>query len=96
MLAEAAAGGAPPEEFSLIREFDETFLGHVTRGDLAPLDEWQPQEVVATAGIGAMEILTWLAAASCASEMGAANPSVQFYDPIIEFGVGFGLIESAA
>lgn len=93
-LAEAAAAGAPPTEFSIVADFDRRFLDLVTRGDLAPLDTWVPTEVVETAGVGAMEVLSWVASANCAQALGAADPEIRFQAGIIEYGVGFGLIES--
>ena len=94
MLANAA--GQPLERFSLIRDFDEEFLGLISRGELAAFDDWVPTDVVTRAGIGAMEVLTWVAAANAARELGVATADVTFYEPILEFGVGFGMVEGRA
>lgn len=95
MLADAAADGVAPEEYSIVLDFDDRVLGLVTGGELASFDEWDPTEVVTTAGVGAMEILSWVAAANCAETLGAARPGVRFHEGIIEFGVGFGLVEAS-
>lgn len=93
MLADAAAAGVPPSQFSLIQEFDDRFLDIVTRGDLEALDSWVPDEVVAEAGIGAMEVLSWVAANHAARELGVVHPEVRYHELIIEIGVGFAILE---
>ena len=50
--------------------FDQNFLATIEAGELAAFDDRTPEEVMATAGFGALELHAWLAAAAAYSAAG--------------------------
>jgi 2,3-dihydroxyphenylpropionate 1,2-dioxygenase len=87
-------GVITPEMIRLNPEFDRRFLALLQTGDLAVFDDWSAGQVIEEAGIGAMEIHTWIAAAAAALPH-LANPITQdLYEPSIEYGIGVGLVHA--
>jgi len=77
-------------------EFDTEFLEIVTGGALARLDAWDPAETVARAGIGSLELHTWLAACAANEAAQGRTPVTAVYADTLEYGIGFGLIYAEA
>ncbi len=81
-------------------ELDRWVLQRLATGDTAAFDGWDPQWVVQNAGIGMLEIHSWLVAVSAYGQLlagdGAALDTATWYAPIPEYGVGFGLLSATA
>jgi 2,3-dihydroxyphenylpropionate 1,2-dioxygenase len=75
-------------------EWDETFLDTLCAGDLTVFDNWDPEQVMATAGIGAVETQTWVAAAQAMQTVTGAVPTRSLYAPSKEVGLGYGIVQA--
>lgn len=82
----------PLPELGIHEDWDRDFLDLLTGGDLALVDQWSPDTLVAARGIGTMEVLTWIAAAQAMESATGARPQVIFLRGVREVGVGFGVI----
>ncbi|MEZ5261534.1 MAG: hypothetical protein R2755_07125 [Acidimicrobiales bacterium] len=91
MLADESTG-LTLEQLSIIETFDRPFLELMAAGDLDPICGWEPDDIVAQAGIGALETMSWVAARAAAAAVGVDRAEVPFYSPIRDFGVGFGIL----
>lgn len=91
-----ADGRRTREDICLNPEFDAEFLEIVTSDDLKRIDGWDPAATVARAGIGSLELHTWIAA--CAANRAAQGraPTTAIYADTLEYGIGFGLIYAGA
>jgi 2,3-dihydroxyphenylpropionate 1,2-dioxygenase len=70
---------------------DREFLDVLTSGDLERLDALDPAWMVEHAGIGSLELHTWLAAAAAHRAAGGASPTVDIYAEALEYGIAFGM-----
>lgn len=84
----------PQETYGIKEPWDQAFLKDFCAGDLAKFDDLSPDEVVKAAGIGAMEILSWIAAASAMRTATGLAPSEMYQRPCREIGVGFGIAQA--
>jgi 2,3-dihydroxyphenylpropionate 1,2-dioxygenase len=84
------------EDIFLNPEFDNKFLDIATSGDLTQFDGWNPEETVAVAGIGSLELNTWIAACAANQAAGGSLPKTAVYADTLEYGIGFGLIHAGA
>lgn len=73
-------------------EADQKFLDIFVTNKLEKYDSWIPQELIAEAGIGSMELLTWLAAAAAHRAVGGNAPVVDFYGVTLEIGIAAGIV----
>ncbi len=89
-----ARGELPIEALRISAAWDARFLDLLANGDLASVDRWTPKQVIAEGGFGAMEVLSWIAAAQCMADATGARPAPTFHAAIPEVGVGFGIVES--
>ena len=89
-----ARGEIPAEELKISAAWDRKFLDLIEHGDLATVDSWTPGEVIAGGGFGAMEVLTWIAAAQAMRDASGARPHTAFHCAIPEVGIGFGIGET--
>lgn len=94
-LASNEAGAIPLPGLGIHEDWDRDFLALLARGDLAEVDAWVPEELVAARGIGAMEVLTWIAAAQALESATGTRPDVVFQGGVREVGVGFGVVAAA-
>jgi hypothetical protein len=85
----------PIERYGSKEKWDKGFLATFCRGELAVFDGWSPTDVVKATGIGAMEILSWIAAAAAMKAASGQSPREVFYRPCREFGIGCGIAEAA-
>lgn len=81
----------PDDAFGLHEDWDRAFLASYCSGDLEAFDVWQPEQVVADAGIGAMEVLSWVAARQAMATLTGAVPQQRLQQICREIGVGFGI-----
>lgn len=91
-----ANGQRTREDIHLNPEFDRGFLDALSAGALESFDSWKPAEIVAKAGIGALELHTWIAACAANRIAGGAGPRTDIYADTLEYGIGFGLIHAGA
>ncbi len=89
-------GRRTAEDIHLNPAFDRWFLGVIEAGDLTALDDRTPEEVMATAGFGALELHAWLAAAAAYRAAGGAARPHTVYHPALEYGVGYGMAATFA
>jgi 2,3-dihydroxyphenylpropionate 1,2-dioxygenase len=73
---------------------DARFLEVLTSGDIARYDSWNPTEVVKEAGIGSMELHTWIAATAAHLAAGGNNPQTDFYSVAPELGIAAGIVHA--
>ncbi len=79
-------------DLKLNPESDARFLDIITSGDLARVDALEPVEMVECAGIGSLELHTWVAATAAHAAAGGAPPVVDLYAEALEFGIAFGIV----
>lgn len=73
---------------------DAKFLEVLTSGDLSQFDDWIPEDVVKEAGIGSMELHTWIAATSAHLAAGGQNAETDFYSVAPELGIAAGIVHA--
>ena len=72
-------------------------LGTVSvAGDLDALTALDVDQCFAQAGIGSLELHTWIAALAAQRAGGGALPSRHVYSPTLEYGIGYGMAWSPA
>lgn len=81
----------PDEMFGLHEEWDQAFLAHYCVGDLSSFDTWQPEQVVDDAGIGAMEVLSWVAAGQAMAALTGVAPRERLQQICRVIGIGFAI-----
>jgi 2,3-dihydroxyphenylpropionate 1,2-dioxygenase len=68
----------------------------MSTGEIETVDGWEPGEIAERVGIGSVEVHSWIAARAAARAAGADPPEIGFYAPIVEYGIGFGLLRASA
>jgi len=61
---------------------------------LDELDDWDPDWLVEQAGIGSLELVTWLAACAANQAAGGLAPQVDIYTETLEYGIATGVIHA--
>lgn len=84
----------PDEVFGLNDEWDASFMADFCAGDMSKFDSWIPELVVERAGIGAMEVLSWVAAGAAVSDLTGTRPVHRLQRVCREIGIGFGVTTS--
>jgi 2,3-dihydroxyphenylpropionate 1,2-dioxygenase len=72
-------------DFRINREWDDRFLKTLVAGDYTAFDDWNPVEIVRQAGVAAMEIQQWIAAASAAKVAGVSPIVVDLHVATVEY-----------
>jgi len=85
-------GRRTARDICLNPEFDEWFMARLVAGDFAALAALDPSDTVRRAGIGSMELHTWVAAAAAHESAGGAAPDRWLYAPTLEYGIGYGML----
>jgi 2,3-dihydroxyphenylpropionate 1,2-dioxygenase len=91
-----ATGKRTRADLKLNPAIDQRFLEILASGDLERVDEWDPARLVEEAGIGSLELHTWLAAAAANRAAGGARAQVDLYAETLEFGIAFGMAHAGA
>jgi 2,3-dihydroxyphenylpropionate 1,2-dioxygenase len=81
-------------DLKLNPEVDAQFLEAITSSNLAQVDEWDPTWMVEHAGIGSLELHTWIAAAAANAAAGGTPPVADLYAETLEYGIAFGMVHS--
>lgn len=84
-------GERTAKDMKLNQEADERFLEIFCDNRLEEYDAWDPQELVREAGIGSMELHTWIAAAAAHKAAGGSAPVNDFYSVAMELGIACGI-----
>jgi 2,3-dihydroxyphenylpropionate 1,2-dioxygenase len=87
-------GERTAKDMCLNPESDRRFLDVLTGPSLDDFDHWDPRELVATGGIGSMELHTWIAASAAQLAAGGRPPVVDFYAVTPELGIATGIAHS--
>jgi 2,3-dihydroxyphenylpropionate 1,2-dioxygenase len=92
--AALGSGAISAADCKLNRELDLQFIDFVTEGRVDKADQWQPAEMIERAGIGSVEIYTWIAACSAHAVAGGALPVKDIYAQTVEYGVALGMVHA--
>ncbi len=87
-------GERTAEDMRLNPAADQKFLDVLTSGKLSAYDCWKPADVVASAGIGSMELHTWIAATAAHLAAGGSRPVTDFYSVTPELGIATGIVHA--
>jgi 2,3-dihydroxyphenylpropionate 1,2-dioxygenase len=87
-----ARGERTAAQMHLNEEADRRFLDVLTSGNLKEFDSWDQEKLVAEAGIGFMELHTWIAGSAAHISSGGAPPEVSFYNVTPELGIAAGVV----
>lgn len=85
------SGARTREDIKLNPEMDQWFLKQLEDGTLEALDDMANMETVEKAGIGFMELHTWIAARAAHMASGSTAKPVTTYSPALEYGIGYGM-----
>ena len=83
-------GERTAQDMRLNEASDRRFLNLLTRGQIEAFDAWDQQALVKEAGIGAMELQTWIAAAAHLACDGHP-PRLAHYSLAPELGIACGM-----
>lgn len=86
-----AADGIPDEAFGLHEDWDRAFLDLYCAGDMSVFDSWDPPAVVDAAGIGSMEVLSWVAAGAAMQALTGEAPVERLQQVCRVIGIGYGI-----
>jgi 2,3-dihydroxyphenylpropionate 1,2-dioxygenase len=78
-------GRRTSRDFRINRAWDETFLSSYLAGDMSVFDKWDPTAVVEQAGVAAVEIQQWIAAASAALVCGVQSTVLDLHVTTVEY-----------
>ena len=84
-------GSRTKADLKLNPEVDRAFLDLMVNGQLDVVDDWVPANTVVKAGIGWMEMHTWIAAIAANEAAGGERPTVDFYGEMLEIGIAAGV-----
>ncbi len=87
-----ARGERTAQQMHLNADVDRRFLEILTGNRLEAYDAWDQNRLVAEAGIGAMELHTWICAAAAHRAAGGEKPVVRFYAVTPEIGIAMGVV----
>jgi 2,3-dihydroxyphenylpropionate 1,2-dioxygenase len=89
-----ARGERTAAQMHLNAEADLRFLDVLKHNRLDDFDTWDQQILIDEAGIGSMELHTWIAGAAAHREVGGNMPEVSFYDVMPEIGIAAGIVSA--
>jgi 2,3-dihydroxyphenylpropionate 1,2-dioxygenase len=87
-------GERTAKDMKLNQAADERFLEVFCGNRLEEFDAWDPHELVKEAGIGSMELHTWIAAAAAHKAAGGSAPVLDFYTVAPELGIAAGIVHA--
>lgn len=76
----------------LNEEADWRFLNILKENRLDEFDNWDQDKLIGEAGIGSMELHTWIASAAAHRQVGGNCPQISFYDVMPEIGIAAGVV----
>ena len=87
-------GERTAKDMKLNQEADERFLEVFCGNRLEEFDQWDPYALIEEAGIGSMELHTWIAAAAAHQAAGGSAPVTDFYTVAPELGIAAGIVHA--
>lgn len=87
-----ARGERTAAQMHLNEQADRRFLNTMQENNLDEYDNWDQNALIAEAGIGSMELHTWIAAAAAHRQAGGNSPQISFYDVMPEIGIAAGVV----
>ena len=87
-----ADGEITAEDCRFNEEFDRRVIDILTTGAFETMDDWRNEDVVESAGIGAVEVHGWLAATVAHRAAGGALPECEIYEQALEYGIAVGVL----
>ena len=87
-------GERTAKDMRLNRAADERFLAVLSAFELEAFDAWDPATLVEEAGIGSMELHTWIAATAAHKAAGGSAPVTDFYSVAPELGIAAGIVHA--
>lgn len=87
-----ARGERTAAQMHLNAEADWRFLNVFKENRLEDYDAWDQHQLIAEAGIGSMELHTWIAGAAAHKQVGGNSPQISFYDVVPEIGIAAGVV----
>ena len=87
-------GERTAKDMRLNDKSDARFLDVLTRNALDEFDQWDQQKLIEDAGIGSMELHTWIAAAAAHKAAGGSAPVLDFYAVTPELGMATGVVHA--
>jgi 2,3-dihydroxyphenylpropionate 1,2-dioxygenase len=89
-----ARGERTAAQMHLNAEADRRFLSVLQENSLEQYDTWDQNALIAEAGIGFMELHTWIAGAAAHRQAGGNPPKLGFYDVMPEIGIAAGVVHA--
>ena len=87
-----ARGERTAVDMRLNEEADMRFIKVLTSFNLDDFDDWDQSQLVQEAGIGSMELHTWIAATAAHKIAGGSKPKLDFYLVAPEIGIAAGIL----
>lgn len=87
-----ARGERTAAQMHLNAAADQRFLDTLKENNLNEYDNWDQNKLIGEAGIGSMELHTWIAAAAAHRQVGGNAPQIAFYDVMSEIGIAAGVV----
>jgi len=87
-------GERTARDMRLNADSDRRFLDVLLSGDIHQYDQWDQEALVATGGVGSMELQTWIAASSAHLACGGAKPELDVYTLAPEIGIACGIVHA--
>ena len=87
-----ARGERTAVDMRLNEEADMRFIKVLTSFNLDDFDDWDQSQLVQEAGIGSMELHTWIAATAAHKIAGGSKPKLDFYSVAPEIGIAAGIL----
>lgn len=87
-----ARGERTAAQMHLNAQADRRFLNTMQENKLDEYDTWDQNTLITEAGIGSMELHTWIAAAAAHRQAGGNSPHISFYDVMPEIGIAAGVV----
>ena len=89
-----SSGQRTAKDIRLNREVDQKILTQLKGADLGTMDEWDQAALVEQAGVGILEIHTWIAATAAYRQIEPGRPLASLYAEVVEYGGGYGMLHS--
>ena len=90
-----ADGLRTAQDMRMNPDFDLDFLRRIAEAPLEEMDDWDQAELIEKAGVGSLELHTWIAAAAAFRVNAGVAPLTTFYSPTVEYGTGYGMAFSS-
>ncbi|MDE3114905.1 MAG: hypothetical protein KGL26_04810 [Pseudomonadota bacterium] len=90
------SGARTIEDFRINSTWDSAFLKLFTVGDFTVFDSWKAEDVIREAGVAAMEIQQWIAAASAAKAAGIGPIKTDLQVATLAYRIGVAVAHADA